>query len=238
MIPLTISATVLGELAQPGFCSRCFWIKLRSRTLPYQIFPGIFSSIDSYVKRLTHRHFQTTGKLPGWFPPVGDALSLEDVTSFTKFTITDPKSGVTLRGVPDDVLRLDGSTYHIVDYKTARLTPNAEGMYPRYEAQLNAYAYIGNRTVFSPVSGLSLIYLEPDTDVEGDPALLARSEEEFLLGFTPKLQIVEMKPDSYVENLLHLARELYERESPPAGNNGCRDCRAVEELMDLAKREP
>jgi hypothetical protein len=36
-----------------GFCPRCFWISRRAR-LPWQIFPGIFSSIDSY-SNLAHR---------------------------------------------------------------------------------------------------------------------------------------------------------------------------------------
>lgn len=232
---LTISATVLGELAQSGFCPRCFWIKLRSRKLPYQQFPGIFSSIDRYVKRLTRHHFDQVGKLPAWYPAVGDVVTLERVPHYTRFGVTDPGSGVTLRGEPDDVLRLHGPAFHIVDYKTARLTANADAMYPRYEAQLNAYAYIANRTVFRPVSGLSLIYLDPETDVEGNPALLARSREDFLLGFTPKLRTVEMKPDSFVEGLLAQAREFFDQGGPPTGRTGCQDCQAVEELMELAR---
>jgi len=235
---LTISATVLGELAQPRFCPRCFWVKLKSRKLPYQQFPGIFSSIDRYVKRLTRHHFDQAGKLPAWYPPVGEVITLEPVPHYSRFAITDPGSAVTLRGEPDDVLRLHGATFHIVDYKTARLTPNAEGMYPRYEAQLNAYAYIANRTVFSPVSGLSLIYLEPDTDVEGDPALLARTREDFLLGFTPRLCAVELKPDSFVEGLLARARDLYEQDTPPTGSAGCRECQAVEDLVELTRLGP
>ena len=230
---LTISATVLGELAQPGFCPRCFWIKLKSRKLPYQQFPGIFSSIDRYVKGIIRRHFDQSGKLPDWFPPVGEVVTLERVPHYTKFAVTEPKSGVTLRGEPDDVLRLKESTYHIVDYKTARLTPNAAGMYPRYEAQLNAYAYVASRTVFSPVSGLSLIYMEPNTDVEGNNALLARLQEEFLLGFTPKLQTVEMKPDSFVEGLLARAGDLHNQDTPPTGRAGCQECLAVEGLVAL-----
>ena len=232
---LTISATVLGELAQPGFCPRCFWTKLKSSKLPYQQFPGIFSSIDRYVKRLTHHQFDQSGKLPAWYPHVGQVVGLEQVPHYTKFTVTEPESGVTLRGEPDDVLRLQNMSYHIIDYKTARLSTSARSMYPRYEAQLNAYAYIAKRTVFSPVSGLSLIYLDPDTDVEGEPELLARSREEFLLGFTPRLQRVDIKPDVFVEGLLALAKGIYEQEAPPVGKADCRDCRAVKELVELTR---
>ena len=45
---LRISAKSLGELALPDFCPRCFWLKTKARgKLPFQIFPGIFSSIDA-----------------------------------------------------------------------------------------------------------------------------------------------------------------------------------------------
>jgi len=49
-----ISAKTLGELALPDFCPRCFWLKLHAKHLPLQIFPGIFSSIDAYTKRVVH----------------------------------------------------------------------------------------------------------------------------------------------------------------------------------------
>ena len=230
----TISATVLGELAMSSLCRRCFWIKTKSPRLPYQSFPGIFSTIDRYVKRMTHTHFEREGTLPGWYPPVGDVVGLEQVPHYSKFIATDPKSGVILRGEPDDVLRLRGNDYHIVDYKTARLSTSAQGMYPRYEAQLNAYAYIAARNDLLPVTGLSLIYLDPETDVEDYPNLLDRSREEFLLGFTPRLQEVELKPEGYVENLLAAAAELHALDVPPAGKPGCRDCQALEELTQVA----
>lgn len=235
---LTISATNLSELAQPGYCPRCFWVKQKSRRLPYQSFPGIFSSIDRYVKRMARHHFDSAGVLPAWFPAVGEVEGMETVPNYRSFAVTDPKSGVTLRGEPDEVLRLKGATYHIVDYKTARLTANAQSMFPRYVAQLNAYAYIGSRHAFSPVSGLSLIYFEPDTDVEADPGLAARTVDEFLLGFTPKLQVVDLKPDSFIEELLRLAREILEQDAPPAGNGGCKECQAVEELVEMTRPLP
>ena len=52
---LRISAKNLGAFALPGFCPRCFWLQLRvENRLPFQIFPGIFSSIDAYTKRVVH----------------------------------------------------------------------------------------------------------------------------------------------------------------------------------------
>ena len=236
-MPYTISATALGELAMSGLCYRCVWIKMKSSRLPYQSFPGIFSTIDRYVKRMVHTHFEREGKLPRWYPRMGDVIGLEEVPHYSKFTATDFKSGVTLRGEPDDVLRLRGSAYHIVDYKTARLSTSAQGMFPRYGAQLNAYAYIAARHDLSPVTGLSLIYLDPETDIEDHPKLLDRSRDEFLLGFTPRQQDVELKPVVYVEGLLARAAELYALDVPPAGKSGCRDCQALEMLIQVADTE-
>ena len=55
MPELRISAKNLGVLALPGFCLRCFWLRIKARNcLPFQIFPGIFSSIDAYTKRVVH----------------------------------------------------------------------------------------------------------------------------------------------------------------------------------------
>ncbi len=235
-MPLTISAKDLGALALPRFCPRCFWIR-RHYKLPYQTFPGIFSSIDRYVKNVVHRYFENEASLPGWFPTSERVVGLEQVPHYSKFLVTDPKSGVTLRGEPDDVLRLEGNAYQIIDYKTARFSDGADALFPLYEVQLNAYAYIGRRTLFSPVSGLSLIYLDPDTDLDSFPEWLERSEETFTLGFTPKLRSVELQPESYIEELLQRAEEINAADAPPEATPGCRDCQAMEKLMGLAERE-
>ena len=48
---IRISAKNLGSLALPDCCKKCFYIKLKLKNkLHWQIFPGIFSSIDSYSK--------------------------------------------------------------------------------------------------------------------------------------------------------------------------------------------
>jgi hypothetical protein len=62
---IRISAKNLGELAMPSFCPRCFWLKLRlNNRLPFQIFPGIFSSIDSYTKTIVTTGSTLTSAVP------------------------------------------------------------------------------------------------------------------------------------------------------------------------------
>lgn len=232
----TISAGTLGDLAMPDFCPRCFWIKLKcERKLPFQIpMPGIFNSIDSYVKNVVGMYYSKEGKLPKWFPYVGDVVKVERTPSYQQFGTTDPQTGITLRGMLDHVFQLQGPTYHIVDYKTARLTAAQDELFPRYEVQLNAYAYIGNRTFFSPVSALSLIYLDPDTDFYSDPELLNRSDDHLMLGFTPKVKTVDIKPDNFIEGLLQRANEINEKEVPPEHTYAGQDCELLERLIGIA----
>ncbi len=232
---LVISAGTLGSLAMPNFCPRCFWIRLKCDRLPFQIpMPGIFSSIDSYVKNVVRSYYGKEGKLPDWFPNVGEVTNIMDIPSYQRFSIVDPESGVTLRGVPDEVFQLDDSSFHIVDYKTSRFTAAQGGLFPMYEVQLNAYAYIGNRTLFSPVSSLSLIYLDPDTDLSSDPDLLSRSQDNLMLGFTPKVRGVEIKPDHFIEELLQRATEIDTGEVPPEHTSTCRDYELLERLIEIA----
>ena len=70
---IRISAKNLGQLALPDYCPRCFYIKLNlNNKLPWQIFPGIFSTIDSYSKKITWLYFEKYKKLPSWFDPYGN----------------------------------------------------------------------------------------------------------------------------------------------------------------------
>lgn len=77
---IRISAKYLGALALPNSCLRCFWLKLHLRhRLPYQIFPGIFSSIDGFTKRVVHAYFGEHGVL---LTGAADGILVRDDASF------------------------------------------------------------------------------------------------------------------------------------------------------------
>ncbi|MHA1973162.1 MAG: hypothetical protein ACTSW1_09225, partial [Candidatus Hodarchaeales archaeon] len=83
--PIRISAKNLGQLALPNYCPRCFYIKLKlNNKLPWQIFPGIFSSIDSYSKKITWTYFEKYKKLPPWFS--GEFVKPIPVPHWSKFS--------------------------------------------------------------------------------------------------------------------------------------------------------
>ncbi|MFH2076128.1 MAG: hypothetical protein ABIJ57_12415, partial [Pseudomonadota bacterium] len=74
-----------GAAALGDFCQRCFWIKLKaSNKLPWQIFPGIFSSIDAYTKRVVHAIIDSD-KRPEWLQSMGDFVAYRKAPHWSKF---------------------------------------------------------------------------------------------------------------------------------------------------------
>ena len=84
---IRISAKNLGQLALPNYCPRCFYIKLKlNNKLPWQIFPGIFSTIDSYSKKITWQYFKKYKKVPSWFDEYGEFKGLLPVREPTSIS--------------------------------------------------------------------------------------------------------------------------------------------------------
>lgn len=106
MEQIVISAKNLGALALQSFCPRCFWLKMRCENkLPYQIFPGIFSSIDSYTKKVTNLHHQKLSVIPKWLNEFGDLESPVKVPHYKKFFVVDQDTNVKLWGAPDEIIQ-------------------------------------------------------------------------------------------------------------------------------------
>lgn len=231
---LRISAKVLGSLALPGSCERCFWLQMRLEgKLPFQIFPGIFNTIDSYGKRLVEGWFERHGGPPPWLVGLGKIRRFIRPPSYKTFSIVDAGTSVVLRGSPDAMFEMADGSNAIIDYKTAKFTEKQDELFPMYEGQLNAYAYIGERRGFAPVSKLALVYAEPVTDddsVEKDSNILP---DGFNLGFSATILPVEIKPD-LVTGLLRKAKAILDLASPPRGTDGCEDCASLHELFKLA----
>ncbi|MBI4328691.1 MAG: PD-(D/E)XK nuclease family protein [Chloroflexi bacterium] len=138
---------------------------------------------------------------------------------------------MTLRGTADGIFQLRGKGYAIVDYKTAKYTPGQEGLLPVYETQLNAYAYIGNRVGFAPISQLALIYMEPVTNDIAASDVLTTNNEGFALRFSATIVPVGVQPDVTIPPLLQRARRIYDLASPPDPQPSCKDCQAVTSLI-------
>lgn len=230
---ITISAKNLGELALPSFCPRCFWLKLRlNNKLPFQIFPGIFSSIDSYTKTIVHSWFDRHRKSPIWLNGIGELIGYVNPPHWSKYGIVDEDNNVLLRGGPDAIFIRSDNNYVIADYKTSKYTGSQDKLLPMYQVQLNSYALIGEQHGFKPVSNLALIYMEPVTDRDILDFNLHYRNDGFLMGF--KANILEIPIDlPSIYPLLARVREIHDMDSPPDGCPGCNDCRILENILCL-----
>ena len=123
----------------------------------------------------------------------------------------------------------------MTDLKTARFTDKQDALLPLYEVQLNAYAMIGERRGFSPVSGLALIYMEPMTEA-GEHRRQCRPFG-FEMGFSAHVLEVEVDP-SLVKPLLAKARKIWESRVAPPSRPGCKDCRQIKEMVSICCTEP
>lgn len=228
---IRISGKNLGLLQLNTFCPRCFWIKLHcNNKLPFQIFPGIFFSIDSYSKKITDLHFEQHRRIPVWFKGFGSIGKPVKVPHFSQFSVFVQKTNILLTGAPDAIFQKNGS-YFIVDYKTAKFTATQDELLPMYEVQLNAYAYIAERVGFNPVKGLGLLYYEPLTNISTEDIKELTHKKGFLMRFEGKLLPIDYKPNS-IRQLLAKVREIYEQPIPK-GIDGCKDCVALERIISL-----
>lgn len=228
---LQISGKDLGEIALGSFCPRCFWIKRHVKKLPFQIFPGIFSSFDSYTKKVIHAHIDRHGTLPAWLREVGEVTGYKEPPHWSKFRRAVDEHGIVLTGAPDAVFVASDGTFVIADYKTARYTKGQDELLPMYEVQLNAYAFIGQKCDLAPVSRLALIYMEPTTDdgAAADPANVR--SDGFAIGFTAHVHPVKIDLGR-VDAALARARAIYDGGAPPTGRDGCKDCTALANLLE------
>lgn len=231
---LRISGKNLGQLALADFCPRCFWIRMKcGEKLPFQIFPGIFSSLDSYQKKVTNLHFTKHRFIPNWFDGFGKLGQPISVPHHSKFRIVDKKTNILLTGVPDEILRGTNGSLFIGDYKTARYTGNQDDLLPMYVTQLNSYAVIAERIGLGRVTGLGLIYYEPATDIGVSDIDSVTDDDGFSMRFVAKLLPIKLQPKS-IPPLLRRVRNICDRPTAPAGREGCEDCERLEQLVEVA----
>lgn len=236
MEQIRISAKNLGQVGLEGFCLRCYWIKLKSKNLPWQIFPGIFSSIDAYTKRVTHAIIDSRGKGTTinyeWLSEMGDIVAYRKAPHWSKFTANIQEYGITLSGVVDDILVTDSDSIIIPDYKTAKYTANQDKLLPMYQIQLNSYAVIAEACGISPVTGLYLVYFEPITDE--DSATKYKTAQGFDMAF--KAFPLNVPIDrTQLNEAMETTRTIYDMVKPPEPKTDCKDCQIFDEIYSLFK---
>ena len=244
---LQISAKHLGQLNDKLYCSRCFWLKTKiGSKLPYQSFPGIFSSIDSYTRKMVKESFEKTGEPPEWLKSLqlGSLKNCIEITGMD-FSLEDEETEIKLTGVPDQIFETEEGGSIIVDYKTSRLTKNQDLLFPVYEFQLNGYQQIAEHVGLPKVEKMFLIYTEPQTDMFTETSL--NNPMGFEMNFESKLRPVEIK-EGLVKDKLRKAKEIMESNTIPKTRKyfkkgkpticyECEKLNGVFELIESMKKE-
>jgi len=233
LTPLKISAKNLGQTALADFCPRCYWIRLKTNfKLPWQSFPGIFSSIDSYTKSCIHHIIdeqRNTAIGPAWMAQMGEIVGYEKVLHWSKNTFHDEKTNITMHGAMDDILvRVDGSRA-VPDWKTAKFSETQDKLRPLYDVQLNVYSILSEKDGKAPVD-LFLVYMEPCTE----PSYVATNivGHGFRMEFSAV--VVPVKRDrGVVRKALNLTREIADMPTAPKGNENCKECQQLDKIIGL-----
>ena len=232
-----IAARLLAELVSQRYCPRCFWLKMKMEgKLPFQAFPGIFSSFDAFQKKLTAEHWHKQQSMPSWLKCFGQISELVPVAHWSQFRATDEISGLEIRGVPDLIFRLADNSFGIVDYKTSRLTDAQHAQQSLYSVQLNAYGWIAQRCGYYPITKLGLVYFDPQIDL-GDDLVTAINENGFDLFFEAKPVPLAVDMDS-IPPLMQKAADIAQLQHPPQGKEGCKDCELVEKMGQFVIPSP
>lgn len=224
-----ISAKTLGMLALKPYCPRCCWIKLKCK-LPYQKFPGIFSSIDSYTKKVVHGYMDQHNCPPPWLKEIGGITGYIDPPHYSKFQIPLQEYRILMTGAADLILSLEDGSICIVDYKTSRFSKAQAASIPQYQVQLNGYAMIAERIGLGKVSKLALVYMEPQTKKQDAIDKDNNHDNGFKMDFFANIINVELAPDKFLSPVLKTAQELFVLDRLPKGMTDCNNCELLSEI--------
>lgn len=231
--PIRISASRLGEILVDDVCQRCYWLKLHlNHHLPFQTFPSIFSSIDSYTKDIVHSWFDAHGLPPQWLSQLGPIASYQEPKHWSEFHTIDHEYNIHLNGVADAIFKRPNASYIIADYKTARFRDREnKKLMPRYNVQLNTYARIAADCGPAPISHLALVYLEPTTKGPAMNYCDNCREDGYVMGFQARVIEIPLD-DGLLRQAMARTRALFDLTDAPDGAPGCTDCIRILELAE------
>jgi len=179
---------------------------------------------------MVHGYFDRNGAGPVWLHELGALSGYVQPPTFHKFRIHDKATNIILTGSPDAVFKRLSGGHVIGDYKTAY--PDHDQLMPMYAIQLNVYAAIGEQCGLSPVEELALIYTTPLTDVYAASLSENHRCNGFAMGFEVTVKRLAFQHEA-ITVFLEVARQVYDMASPPSGHPQCKDCKYLNDLMNL-----
>lgn len=243
---LTISGKNLAELNLSTVCPSCFKVKAKlesqfpidKKKIPFQLpFPGVFSSLDSHVKSVVKKYFDSKGTVPKWFPDLGKKIvGIEKPPSWQNFNHYFHEYDVKLTGSIDTILKFEDGSFALGDFKTATITNTQDMLEPLYQAQLHAYRSIAQgKKIFQPINMLVLIYTEPISyNYESDNYYpLSSFDDKFHLHFNVVKKNLNID-ENLTFKLLEKYLEIMQDPNPPKVNT-CPNCVLRERLINEEK---
>ncbi|MCX7643124.1 MAG: PD-(D/E)XK nuclease family protein [Armatimonadetes bacterium] len=225
---ITVNARDLGRTRMENFCPRCFWFTARFPLTGDHPFsshmPGIVSTLDAYAKQVVNSTFAQTRKLPEWLSHHLGKIEVVEILKPKRWRVEVGE--VELVGEPDALWKLSDGSLFIADYKTAQLSENQKALFPLYEAQLKAYAYLAEKNGHK-VSKLALIYLQPQRYANKPDKLAEINAERFVLHFDCAVKFVEGWSLSEVEEMVVEVGSILRQQSPPDGKENCAGCESL-----------
>jgi len=233
---ITISARDLGKIRLLDFCPRCFWFTYNFPILDPHPFrsplPGIISILDAYIKQVVNLTFSTKKQLPKWLTQILNELKVIEILQPRKWQVKI--ENFILTGVPDAIWKIEDDSIFIADYKVAQLTQAQDALFPLYETQLKAYAYLAQKNGYK-VSRLALIYIQPQRYREEPQRLLNITADQFALYFNCNVKFIESWESKEIEDMVCELGNILAQTSPPASKENCKGCVSLKEWFDNMK---
>lgn len=220
-----------------NFCDRCYWYYLRCKPVPFNSFPGIFNEFDRLEKGLVQAHIDEYGRPPSWMGEDYAAATNYEEVGFLEWE--DEENEITLRGGPDLVLRnKDKSWWAVLDYKTARHRDGEDPFLLQYEGQLLGYAFLLAKNGYKKPENAGLLYMAPKAEPTKKELLGYLTKTGFTLPFAVEAISIELGDFALIHKWLKRARDIFDQEQPPAGRDGCRNCKRIDVFIKQAKVDP
>lgn len=228
-MPIKLSIKNLASFALADNCPRCAWVKhLLGYKIPYAIFPGVFSTIDSHCKKICDLHYSAFDKLPQWLETRFPGFKPLKAPHYTKMVL---KLGeIETRGSTDYILEKDGELV-VIDNKTAHFKDADDPLAALYDFQLNACGMALEANGHGKVKSLHLVYYDP-IKLDADRSLPITGDKPSL-EFEVKIRDVALDV-GLVERTAAEAVKVLSQTKAPSGVAGCKDCAQLGVLLAAA----